>query len=150
MPFDLSGIETELFRHDKSFWIPLLYVCRELDEDVAVVLDHFEAFETSKESPNSGRIQSKAVVLRPGLARFLDDIQGNRCDCVPVDPGEALEHVFPRGLFRRPRAKIIADEDGTERYHQKKNCQNDKVEVPHFLLHSRIFSKSRSTCFCKV
>src|ERR1019366_282085 len=121
MPFDLPGIETQLFRHDKSFWIPLLYVCRELDEDVAVVLEDFEAFEASKESPNSGRIQSKTVVLRPALAGFFDDIQSNRRDFVAVDPSQALENTFPRRLRRSPCAEIVTDEDDTERC-QEKDC----------------------------
>ena len=96
VPLDLTGIEAQLFGHHESLRMPLLNIGREFNKDLAIMLDDFEALEAAKESPDFGRIEGKALILRPGLTGFLNDIQGNHGHFVPVDPGKALEDVFPR------------------------------------------------------
>ena len=77
VPLDLTGIEAQLFRHHKGLRMPLLYIGREVDEDLAIVLDDLKPFESTEEGPDSGRVESETLLLWPWLTRFLDDIQCN-------------------------------------------------------------------------
>ena len=85
MPPQFPGVQPQPFGNDDRLWIPLLHIKSQVDQYRTIFLQDLESLQPANEPPKLRGFQMSCVFL--GVARFVDQVQGNLSEIIPVYPG---------------------------------------------------------------
>jgi len=87
MPLQLPSIQAQSFCSDQRLWIPLLDVKSQIDQALRYLSPKLQVPPAHQSVSRSAMVADSQYQQRPGLAGFVDKIQSNLSDVVPVYPG---------------------------------------------------------------